>query len=284
MNTLPLVFAFLLIFSFLTLGFIQEQGHSILAERSIRSFHTVSRAANNAISRRLYARIKSQATASSQVVKPITTTKAKRSRRACTPPLDTAKLNIHPLLEMKTDPQNNPLYEIAAELLRVLYGEVLFKKDGVEYDLLNGLLKAYQNHPNATALSDLFPDPASLKHIFYKMLKGTNRYDAARHLGIPPLMDFMHLSKGPSIHFAHASHPLLRALFGSELALKILSEEKNKNSLTQNELMALLAHDPGATAMVQQLGEQIDFSNKSAKRTTLSKRDRKSGLGIKKRL
>src|SRR5689334_258214 len=99
MNTLPLVFAFLLIFSFLTLGFIQEQGHSILAERSIRSFHTTSRAANNAVSRRLYSRIKSQpAPSSPQVSKPAA--KTKRSRRTCTPPLDTAKLNIQPLLEL----------------------------------------------------------------------------------------------------------------------------------------------------------------------------------------
>lgn len=281
MNTLPLVFAFLLIFSFLTLGFIQEQGHSILAERSIRSFHTVSRAANNAVSRRLYARIKSKPDpASPQVAKPAT--KAKRSRRASTPPLDTAKLNIQPLLELKTDPKNDPLYEIAAELLRVLYGKALLKKEGMEYELLNALLKAHRTHPEATALSDLFPDSASLKRIYYKMLKGTNRYDARQ--GIPPLADFMHLSKGPSIHFAHASHRLLEALFGPELASKILSEEKNKSSLTQNELMALLANDPSATTLVQQLGQQIDFSDKSTKRTALSKRDRKSGLGIKKAL
>jgi hypothetical protein len=281
MNTLPLVFAFLLIFSFLTLGFIQEQKHSLLAERSIRSFHTVSRAANNAVSRRLYARIKSQPAPSSlQIAKP--TAKAKRSRRACTPPLDTAKLNIQPLLELKTDPKNDPLYEIAAELLRVLYGKMLFKKEGVEYDLLNALLKAYHNHPEATALSDLFPESSILKRLFYKMLKGTNRYDA--QLGIPPLTDFMYLSKGPSIHFAHASHPLLEALFGSELAFKILSEEKNKNSLTQNELMSLLAHYPRTTTLIQQLGQQIDFSDKSTKRTALSKRDKMSGLGIKRAL
>jgi hypothetical protein len=121
------------------------------------------------------------------------------------------------------------------------------------------------------------------------MLKGTNQYHVASKRGIAPMEDFFILDKTPAIHFPNASSSLLEALFGEKIALKILSDEKKKyettgkkNSLTKEELTALLANDPLHASLVLELDQHIDFSVKKPKRVLLSQKDKTSGLVVKK--
>jgi len=298
MNILPIVFAFMFIFSFLTLGFIQEHAHSILSEKSFKSFYDTSRIASNAVAQKLYKRIKTQppppnpSEQSAAPVKSVTSQKKYRSLRELFPPLDKSKFNLTALFELQTEPKNHPLYEICASLLHVLYEESLFKHtkhEDLEYDLLNAMLKTYRTKGTIKTLSDLYPDAPHLQSIFYKMLKGTNQYDVSSKHGIAPLEDFFILDKTPSIHFSFASACLLKAVFGEKIALKILNEEKKKYetegkkiSLTKEELTVLLANDPLRASLVLELDQHIDFSKKSPKRVLLSQKDKSSGLVVKK--
>jgi hypothetical protein len=300
MNILPIVFAFLIIFSFLTFGFIQDHAHAILSEKSFKSFYDTSRIASNAVAQKLYKRIKSPpplpnpSEKPAASTKPVTARKKQQSLREVFPPLDNSKLNLMPLFALQTEPKNHPLYEICASLLHVLYEESLFKQtkqEGLEYDLLNAMIKTYRTKGNIKTLSDLYPDAPHLKPIFYKMLKGTNQYNAASKSGIAPMEDFFILDKTPAIHFACASRFLLEALFGEKIALKILAEEKKKYettgkkaSLTQEDLTGLLANDPLRASLVLELGQHIDFSVKNPKRVQLSQKDKTSGLVVKKPL
>lgn len=291
MNILPVVFAFIFIFAFVTLGFIQNQKNAHLAEKCFKSYHSLSRLSSNAVAKKLYDRVKTPPP-TEKTEKPATpkTRKAQRhSTREYFPPVDYSKFNLLPLLELKTDPQRHPLYEICAGLLHMLYGETLLK-EGVEYDLLKGMLKAYQTKGDIKALSDLYPDTPQLRQIYYKMLKGTNQYNIETHRGIPPLEDFLLLDKSPSIRFSFASAPLLHAIFGKKIASKILDEEKKKReegknkSLTKEEVTTLLSGDTTCSSLILELGDQIDFSQKPLKRTTLGKRDKASGLVVKKKI
>jgi hypothetical protein len=299
MNILPVVFGFIFIFSLLTLGLIQGQYHAVLAEKCFKSYHTLSRLSSNAVAKKLYDRIKTSPPPADPSKPPSTEPSQKphktssRSKREYFPPLESSKFNLLPLLELKTDPKNHPLYEICAELLRFLYEEPLFKphrKEGIEYDLLNAMIKMFRSKADSKVLSDFYPEAPDLRQIFYKMLKGTNQYNVENHLGIAPLEDFILLDKSTSIRFSFASAPLLHAIFGKKIALNIFTAEKKKReegkpgSLTKDELTALLSSDTARSSLILELEEHIDFTQKYPKRTTLSKRDKGNGLVVKKKI
>lgn len=307
MNVLPLVFAFMLIFSFLTLGFIRERMFSCISEKSIHSFHKTSRAVLNSIAKKHYKRIK---TTGSPAISPKTSLSSTpliksrgkySSRRMTLPPSTYNKFNLSPLLQLQTDPKTHPLYQVYVRFLRILYEECLFKEcqePHLEYQLLIAMIKKYQNTKEVNALSDLYPENPELKHIFYKMLKGTNQYDVKEMRGIPPFEDFFYLTNKetsstgnpPVIFFSSASPLLLEALVEEKNTLKILEEEQKKwessgshAGLSQNELTSLLSHDRKSSALVIELGSYLNFSPVKMKRNYISGIDKTSGLIIKKK-
>jgi hypothetical protein len=300
MNVLPVVIAFLILFSLFTLSSIRQELRSTFSESSIHSFYKTERVLLNSMANRDYKKAKSAPVPSSsqQISDPKSNTEKPtrkyHSKRKFTPPMENSKLNLLALLELQTDPKNHPLYEIAADFFRLLYEDSLFKqikREGLEYEMLNALLKAYAANKKCQELHDLYPADPELRSIFYRMLKGTNHYDMENRKGIPPLEDFFSLEKTPAIHFAFASPFLLEALLGKKNTAKILTqEEKNyqttgKNaSLSQDELTALLASDPIHNMLVSELGENISFSQKFSKRRIISGQDRTSQLVIRKKI
>jgi hypothetical protein len=302
MNILPMVFAFILIFSFLTLGFIREHKDCVVSEMSINSFRKTSRVVQNAVIKKQYDKIKIAPLVSdpSKSVAPISKAAASKpsrayhSRREFFPPLETSKFSLNTLLELQTDPKKHPLYEICAEFLRLLYNDTLFKQSGhnrVEYALLNDMIKKYHNKKEVKTFMDLYPDSPELQHIFYKMLMGTNQYDVQLKRGIPRLEDFFTLEKTAAIHFSFASTSLLEAILSKKIAFKILAQEKlnyentgKNSSLTQDELTALLSNDLKQNSRILELGSDIDFSQNFPKRTLLGGQDKTNGLIVRKKL
>ena len=283
MNILPIVFAFMLIFSFLTAGFIHDNRQSRLAEHNINIFRRVERVLYNNLARRQYQRIPVEATPSTDapVISTIVTSRKSSasygSKRAQFPPSDTSKLNLSALIETTTNPQAHPLYEVAARLLYVLYHDVLFSKEkhseSLEYQMLDAMLRTASAKKQITKLADLFPDIPDLQPLFYKMLKGTNRYDMQLGTGIPPLEDFICLPKGNAIHFSYSSPALLEALFGKAVALKILKEEEKRWEssgtyayLTKDDITALLANDANSSSYITTLGAHLNFSKQPGKK------------------
>ncbi|HEY2811591.1 MAG TPA: hypothetical protein VGJ00_09420 [Rhabdochlamydiaceae bacterium] len=296
MNILPTVLAFLLLFSFLTWGFIHQEIHSALSERSIHSLYKTTRVVMNRAASKQYEKAK-------KIPKPATgsTTpsldkapKNFRSKREHFPSKESGKCNLLPLFELQTNPQDHPLYEIAAQLLRTLYGNSLFKhvkSEGIEYLLLDGMIKTHRVKKGTQELCDLYPEALDLKPIFYKMLKGTNQYHLEKNLGILPLEDFFAIDKAPAIHFAFASVPLLDAMVGKKHALKILAEEKKKfqetgknQSLTQDELISILADNPKTASLILELGSHLSFSANPLPTHSIIGQDTSTGLTIKKQI
>jgi hypothetical protein len=286
MNILPLILAFLLIFSALSVGFIRGRKESCVAEKCAARFFQTSRCALNRVAERGYRKVKVDAPP-----KTVTTEKKGAKRpppaivRTSTPPLETSKLNLTPLLDLETDPKRHPLYEIAAQLLRLLYDESLLKEDR-EYALLD----AFCAQEKVETLMDLYPKEAGLQPLFYKMFKGTHTYRLDKRQGIPPFGDFFTLGKQSAIHFSFASPILLEALFGKTLRAKILAEEKKKaqkeatSCLTQEELTALLTGDSACSALVMELGTQLNFSLKREKRKEIIAQDKQTDLIVSKPL
>jgi len=288
MNILPLILTFLAIFSTLSIGFLRGQKASIVAERCATRFYNTNRGLLKSIAERRYDKIKSDTPP-----KPDKKKKKKKQikslppppiplKRENRPPLDTSKLNLTPLFETKTDPKRHPLYEIAAELLRILYRDKLLK-EGEEWEY--ALLDSFCAAKNPQELIDLYPTKTTLQPLFYKMLRGTHHYQLDIHQGIAPLEHFFILGKQSAIHFCFASPPLLEATFGKKIAAKIRAEEKKlAKPLTQDEFTALLTGDPACSALIAELDTQLNFTKKHPKRKTLSITDPKSDLLITKPL
>jgi len=139
-------------------------------------------------------------------------------------------------------------YEAALKLLRDLYGGKPFWKEAripdLEVKILNALIEAKEK-----SFYDLVSKKEGLGEIFYKILKGTNTYDAAAHEGIPPLLDYFDLEESGSqfVYFHTASRSVLEAFLGSDLTSLIEKEERAKGKpLSQDELRPLVQKHPAA--------------------------------------
>ncbi len=294
MNILPIVFTFLVIFSFLTADFILDHHQSQLAEYSFNTFRKVERILHNTMVKKNYQRIptatavKPSTDAPTIIVTATTTSRSYRSKRDHYPPADRSKLNLSALLETKTDPRSHPLYEITANFLSVLYSKH-FTNEAIVYELLDAMLRTASAKKEITKLADLYPDLPQLQALYYTLLKGTSHYDINR--GIAPLDDFFCVQKGTGIHFSYASPPLLEALFGKDGVQKIMEEEKKRwddtgtyTYLTKDDLTALFAHDHNFNSSITALGTHLNFSKQSGKIKVICAQDRKTGLIIQEHL
>ena len=181
-----------------------------------------------------------------------------------------------------------------AEFLRLLYKNCLFAKvphsEKIEYRLIESMIKKARKLPDLDNLAELYPDDPVLAKIFYKMLKGTNQYD--RNRGIPPLADFISLNKEKtSAHLSFASPILLEALFGDEIAVQILQEEKKKWEDTnkyyyfsKEDLQAAVMKNPARVPALSSLESYINYSKQRTPLTQIGGRDKKTGIGIEKAL
>ncbi len=294
MNILPLVIAFLIIFSYMTTTFLQEVNSFHLIERTMRGYQHTEKAIRNALVKKRYHKIKE--TPSLPKGKKIAEkpSQAFPSKRLGSPPLETSKFYLRALCASGIELTTHPLYEPLAELLRDLYKRPLFSKDlslkNLEYRLIRALCDKALKHPDTDNFSDLYPDDPSLHELYYKMLKGTNYY--TKDKGIAPLAHFLSLEKNPKGAFlSFASSPVLKALFGEDVATEIVNKEKSqwaetgKNTcFTKQDLETLLLKDPKKASLLSTLDPYLNYSKQQVARTSLAKRDSQTNIGIEKQL
>lgn len=293
MNLLPLVFSFILIFSYFSLSFFQEQRLVVSTDRSLKSAEHLESLLHNVRVRRQYAQI----TQAPSQPKALTTRKKNDfiSRRTIEPPIEYAKLNLMPLMDPHlTDPHQHPLYPVAVALLHFLYAHTTAipanEKEGWEGRLLDILIHEGRKKTTLRQLTDLTPhDPQSQK-LYYTLLQGTQYYELSTTKGIPPLTSFMTLhtdKKENSIYFCFASPPLLLALFGEKIGQKILSHEKaewetdHKYHLTsKEELESFIMQDPAAAQKFSRLNPYLNFQQKFSKKIALKAQDKTTGVAL----
>ena len=228
MNILPLVFTFLLIFACLSVTFFKDLKSFYLAETTLTSYQRTERALNNAIAQKAYRKIPVEKKEKKE--QPPKKKIEYKSKRTMSPPLEKSKFNIGPLVKHQSDIKMHPLYEILAEYFRILYSKSVFCKEAhsekIEYRLIDAMIREAKKASFAsTDLSQLYPEDAELKKIFYTLLQGTNQYDRAK--GIPPLRDVLTIQKdSPAISLSFAAPSLLEALFGIEIAGEIIETER----------------------------------------------------------
>jgi hypothetical protein len=294
-NILPLVFTFLIILSCISFTFLREIKSVFLVERSLEGFHRAERVVNNKIAQKAYRDIRGEAFNKKEPNSKTDKKKDYISKRSSSPPLDSSKFNLGPLVHCEGELRLHPFYEPLAEFLRLLYKNCLFAKvphsEKIEYRLIEAMIKKARQFPDIDhPIEQLYPDDPALAKVFYKMLKGTNRYD--RNQGIPPLENFILLNKEKTcVSLSFASSILLEALFSDEIATQILQEEKQKYEETnkyyyfsKEDLQATLMKNPSRASSFSSLESYLNYSKQSPPRTMIAGRDSKTGIGIQKPL
>lgn len=294
MNILPFVFAFLLTFSYLSFSFMRESRSAQMIEFTLNGYNHTDKAIRNGIIRKGFDKIKGTETSCL-----IPKEKAKQnpsfvSRRTSFPPLETSKFYVRALLSGASDLPNHPLYEPLAALLRELYQDRLFHPlqaaKGIEYELIASLVQKMNEQPSSDRLADLFPSNKELHTLYYKMIRGTNRY--SKQEGIPPLDHFISLEKSDKvIHLNLTSETVLEALFGNAIKNEILQKEKEQFEATQKryafskqDFQMLLDRHPKEQSLLLQLEPFISYTKKVGKKERLARRDLATQIGIEKEL
>ena|GEM_PF-979771 len=145
-----------------------------------------------------------------------------------------SRLNLFPLVDHGI--QEEPvLYEAAAKLLRVFYGDALFeKKSRAEYKFLDAFLKAAKQHiknNQMPALEQISFHNEKWQALYYRMLKGTKRNDLLEGIGYPALMDYIRISQEHSKLCLYHAHPnLLAVYFTPKGAEKLFAQMHGQNA------------------------------------------------------
>lgn len=175
-----------------------------------------------------------------------------------------ARLNLWPLIqEGKLD--HPVLYELAAKLIRTFYQPLFPKEKRFEYEFLDHLLssakKSNQNEKVFALEKVMLLDP-EMQKIYYKMLKGTKRWNLDAAIGFPPLGEYVtaELSQGKICLF-HAHPDLLTVIFNPKMAWKLYSEiHKQDGSLLTKELIEKIGSETHTFAIDPKLIDLLQLS------------------------
>jgi hypothetical protein len=292
-NILPLVTAFLLIFSFASYTMLRERVASDKQEWGYTGFFSVERGLQSTLQKRAFKNAPSTSKQNQKTVASKEKRKASKyhSRRLKTPPSDLGKLNIYALFEKNGTNQRTLLYHTAARLIKILYGHTPFYKNSGIKDLEYRLLDAMLARGKGTSLSAIFPVDPQLNTLYYKMLKGTPHFEL-QIAGYPPLGDYLYIGAGKKkeIYFCFASLPLLQALLGEPIAEEICAEEKKlweeKGKalyLGKGELWTVISKKQHTPMDLGALEELLSFEKKPDTLKTLQGVDQQSKVLLRRR-
>jgi hypothetical protein len=134
-----------------------------------------------------------------------------------------AKLNLW-LLAQEGRANHPLLYEVAANMIRAFYKQLVPKEKQFEYHFLDALLTAIKTHPQNIPFSFEKVHLPDYQLLYYKMLKGTKDWDIAAGIGYPSLLDYVKFATVPEkICLFHAHPDVLHFLFGPQVAATLHS-------------------------------------------------------------
>ena len=271
MNILPVIFAFLILFSIGSYAWMkdasssfQEKEHFLAKTNiSLTLFTESQKAFHGNISQKQEPK-KSQVNESDkETLFQHKTSKKKEpfeSRRLDFYPSEHAKLNIKDLRSKeKPDPR---LVKIFYDLIDLLYGKTVLCNSGKSSskpiaDFLLELLQKAKGINAIEKLSDFAPEDK--KQLIYSLLKGTQSYTMETNQGYPPLGDFVRITpRQLAIYPSHAHIYLLKVLYSEEVIKQVIEQEKKLfeqngkytciqksdfNSIIQNENFDIFTYD-----------------------------------------
>lgn len=290
MNILPLIFVFLTILSLTSYSFINQRSATTTEKRSYVGYMNAERLSRNSLESKKFQKIGSAGKSSQE--KSLDPKAVYVSPRIKNPPSEASRLSISLLFTPKP-PQL--LYETSAKLIRILYQDKTFFKEAkindLEYRILDLMIeKAGKEEPDS--FTELFPQDPFFQEIFYKMLKGTNRYQLDKNQGYPPLEDYLTLDRNnrkSPVLFAYASLPLLQSLFNEKFALAIIEAEEKKweqdqkhHTITESEFSDLFLKKANQGLLQTSLKELLEFSTKRPPAENFRHTDKNTSITIKK--
>jgi hypothetical protein len=189
------------------------------------------------------------------------------------------KFNLSLLLKEQTQAHSELIYEAAAKLIYILYKNASFYKEGLNYQILDALMKEKE-----IALTKLFPDHPGLSYAFYKMLQGTSSYDLLHKDGYPPFLAFFTLGNGANevkpMNLGHASIPVLQAVLGDPLTDALLKEERDKRVTKKDDFALFLSHQSAHKFDLQHIETLMNYSHGKGAQTSFT--DPQSGITLRK--
>lgn len=297
MSILPLVFAFIVLFSIGSYALLHDLIACKCEENAYTSFLRAHRQLQSGLEQKHFEKGRSHKKKgeSSASIKTATATVSKNYQSPRGGPVlhPLAKLNIVQLLSSDSFHASALLYETAAQLIRILYAKTTVYQPDLEYRIVDLLMKAAKESPTDLTLENLeahILKDAKNKSL-YKIFKGTKTYDLFTKNGYPPLSDFISINtkkNAKPVNFHYAPRPLVLALFGEKITEQIEQVEKEKweknqrhSSLTSQELEPLLLKDHEKKLSLSILDPLINFSQKKEANPNLKVIDTKSGISLR---
>jgi hypothetical protein len=200
-----------------------------------------------------------------------------------------AKINLWPLIQEGRE--SHPLlYELTAKMIRTFYSALQPPQEKrFEYHFLDQLLSsvklALQEEPTFALEKTSFTE-AHLQRLFYKMLKGTKKWDLLTHTGYPSLLDYVKVEPSQEkVCLFHAHSDMLIVLFGEKIgsALHTLAHQKEAPPITPELVQRIsselhqISIDPDLFNLVQ-IGRPI---HEEAKKTFIAE-DETSNVSLRK--
>jgi hypothetical protein len=206
-----------------------------------------------------------------------------------------AKFNLAPLLTKTKNNHHELYYEAAARLIKILYGQSsIFLKNptpDLEYHLLDELIRLGQLDEKDETFLQFHRGESSLSDSLFKMLKGTQECDLTKQIGYPPLSDYFIIDRKrvkKALYFCFASKTLLDAAFGEKISEEIMKAEealwrsgKKRYVLTLEELNALLQKNTLGKSQ-SQITEIFNFlTSASSSKQEAKGKDEKTQIKVK---
>lgn len=243
MNVLPLVCAFILIFSLGAytllhrLFAVTEEEHDLGGAMRIHQLHV------NRTQGKVYEGLDGESIekkSSDKKEKKLKENIAYLSPRDKNPPSENAKLSLA-LLSTKTPSSESKLvHKTASALIKRLYEHTSVYRPGLEDEILKTIISLQHKHPQCPDLETLMTFIEEDRDLFYKLFRGTNEYQLFTSKGYPALGDFFTLDKErpKPIYLLRATKALLLVLFDDPIAnqITLIEQEKWKKNHTHEKI------------------------------------------------
>jgi len=203
-----------------------------------------------------------------------------------------SKINIWPLFTTEKS-QCKDIYEITANLFRILYSSQPFFQKGMEYEILNNIIEKGKIiiEKNETPSLEKIKFDTSLLHLcWYKMLKGTKKYKREKNKGFDSILDYVEIlkDKPKKIYIPLACSNLLSAIFNKDIANEIMKEQNNNSkyrAITEEKTKQIVSNNHFISKRAA-LWDMLTFTKTKYKNPSqsLSYTDKKTQICFKKTL
>jgi len=224
MNIVAFIAGLLLIFAITTNTLSKKHLSDGFVSKSFSGYMKSSRKATNNYERYCFDNLQER-------VKPKQETKEEKKKLSDNRKVKTriinpenAKINIYQLVIDKKEKQKDT-YNLVASLIKTLYSNQNFYKKGIENDILNNILVAFESQIEKKQnlnFETLILKDGSFKNIYYKIIKGTKFYDFEKKIGCPSILDFVKIENSKEkIPIKDASKELLITFFNKKITEEI---------------------------------------------------------------